>query len=117
MLFRSVENGIKYNRENGRVILDASMISRKKKNWVEVHVRDTGIGIPETEQKHVFQRFYRADPSRNQKTGGHGLGLAIAREIAEAHGGNINVISQPEVGTTFTVSLPAAQGPPPPHFR
>ena len=112
-----VENGIKYNRENGRVILDASMINRKKKAWVEVHVKDTGIGIPETEQKHVFQRFYRADPSRNQKTGGHGLGLAIASEIAAAHGGTIGVISQPEVGTTFTVSLPASQVSPPRRFR
>lgn len=101
-----VENAIKYNNEHGRVILEASQVIKKRKPWIEIHIKDTGVGIPESEQMNIFQRFYRADPSRNQKTGGHGLGLAIAKEIAEAHAGAIEVISQTDVGTTFTVRLP-----------
>ena len=105
-----VENAIKYNREEGRVIVECAQIRVKKQSWLEIRVSDTGIGIPAAEQAHIFERFYRADPARSQKAGGHGLGLAIAKEIVEAHGGTIGVVSQPDIGTTFTVRLPAAEG-------
>jgi two-component system sensor histidine kinase VicK len=73
----------------------------------EVRVRDTGVGIPASDLKRVFERFYRVDPSRSREHGGSGLGLAIAREIVEAHGGQIEAISDGH-GSTFRFTLPTA---------
>jgi signal transduction histidine kinase len=75
---------------------------------VRVEVSDTGAGIPREHLPHIFERFYRADPSRARETGGAGLGLAIARQLAQAQGGSISVESDPGRGTTFTVTLPRA---------
>jgi two-component system OmpR family sensor kinase len=75
---------------------------------VFVEVADTGPGISAEHQPHIFERFYRADASRSRASGGAGLGLAIARWIAEAHGGQIAVESALGWGTTFRVSLPRA---------
>jgi signal transduction histidine kinase len=75
---------------------------------VRVEVSDTGAGIPREHLPHIFERFYRADPSRARETGGAGLGLAIARQLAQAQGGSISVESEPGRGTTFTVTLPRA---------
>jgi signal transduction histidine kinase len=69
-----------------------------------LEVSDTGIGIPEDRLPLVFERFYRTDPSRTD--GGVGLGLSIARQIAEAHGGEVRVRSTPGEGSTFTLHLP-----------
>ncbi|MBJ7354326.1 MAG: HAMP domain-containing histidine kinase [Thermoleophilaceae bacterium] len=75
---------------------------------VFIAVSDTGIGLSEDEAAHVFERFWRADPSRSRGTGGTGVGLAIARELTRAHAGTIDVESEVGVGSTFTVSLPAS---------
>ena len=72
-----------------------------------VRVTDSGRGIPPEALPHVFDRFYRVDKARSQAEGGAGLGLAIAKWIAEGHGGSIRVDSQADRGTTFTVELPA----------
>ena len=72
-----------------------------------MEVRDTGCGIDAADLPHIFDRFYRADASRNRATGGVGLGLSIAREIVIAHGGTIQVESAVESGSRFTVSLPS----------
>jgi signal transduction histidine kinase len=77
---------------------------REGDGQVELEVSDTGVGIPEAQLPLIFERFYRADPSRT--TGGAGLGLSIARQIAEAHGGTIEVSSKPGEGSTFTLLLP-----------
>jgi len=77
--------------------------------WVVISVSDTGMGIPPEDIARVFERFYRADKSRST-TEGSGLGLAIAKEIVTAHGGDIGVESEPGVGTTFVVALPAQGG-------
>jgi signal transduction histidine kinase len=77
--------------------------------WIVVCVRDTGTGIAEEDLPHVFDRFYRADRSRSRATGGAGLGLAIVRQLVEAHGGQIEVESEPGQGTTFTFTLPVAK--------
>jgi two-component system sensor histidine kinase BaeS len=74
---------------------------------VVLTVTDTGPGIAAEHLPHVFDRFYRADPSRSRTTGGSGLGLAITKHLAEAHGGRIDVASAPGEGTTFTLRLPA----------
>ena len=70
-------------------------------------VADTGEGIPPEDIPHLFERFYRADKSRSRIQGRNGLGLAICKAIVEAHGGSIEVSSQPGVGSTFTVKLPS----------
>ncbi|MGV9251712.1 sensor histidine kinase [Streptomyces sp. NPDC003697] len=72
-----------------------------------MEVRDTGKGIPQEDLPHLFDRFWRADPSRGRATGGSGLGLSIARQIVTDHGGTIGVRSAVGVGTTFTITLPA----------
>ena len=73
-----------------------------------VSIRDTGEGIPEEQLPFVFDRFYRVDPSRSRITGGVGLGLTIARQLVEAHGGSIRAESTPGQGTTFVIELPLA---------
>lgn len=73
---------------------------------VVIRVRDTGEGISADDLPHVFDRFWRADPSRTRGTGGSGLGLAIVRQVVEIHGGTVTAASEPGVGTTFTLTIP-----------
>ncbi len=93
-----LDNAVKYTPEGGKVTV------RETNGWAELEVSDTGVGIPEDQLPLVFERFHRADPSRT--AGGFGLGLSIARQIAEAHGGRIEVESAPDKGSTFTLLLP-----------
>lgn len=81
---------------------------KKQEGQIEVKVIDRGEGIPEALREKVFDRFYRADTSRNRETGGSGLGLAIARSIVEAHGGNIRAEETPGGGATFVFTLPTS---------
>jgi two-component system sensor histidine kinase BaeS len=76
---------------------------------VALAVSDTGVGIPEDQLPLIFERFHRADPSRSE--GGAGLGLSIARQIAESHGGQIRAESTPGTGSTFTLHLPKRSRP------
>lgn len=103
-LFLSIiDNAIKYNRPNGSVRLSLS----KSGSWAVVKVTDSGIGIAPDALNKVFDRFYRADMSRSEIPG-TGLGLPIAKGIAEAHGGKIEVESEAGKGTTFSIYLPVA---------
>lgn len=94
-----LDNAIKYT-ESGSVSLSA----RQEKNILRVQVTDTGTGIQPKHLPHIFERFYRVESARSSN--GAGLGLTIAQQIVQAHGGNIAVESTPNVGTTFTVQLP-----------
>ena len=80
---------------------------------VQIRVRDTGSGIAPDALPHIFDRFYRGDPSRTRATGNSGLGLAIVRGIVETHGGSIAVQSELGKGTCFTITLPALLPPVP----
>lgn len=98
-----LDNAVKYSPSGGRVTLRA----RREGAGVWVAVSDTGPGIPPEHLPHVFERFYRVEEARSRESGGAGLGLAIAWEIARWHGGTIEVASEMGRGTTFTVRLPA----------
>jgi len=106
MLMNLLTNAIKYTPPEGTVEVDSKFGSKD----VEITVRDTGMGIAPGDLPHIFDRFWRADAARS-RTGsrpGAGLGLAISKWIATAHGGTIHVRSRPGRGTTFTVRLPMA---------
>lgn len=97
-----IENAIKYNRKDGfvKVTLDADH------QFFSLEVKDSGIGIPEEETEHIFERFYRVDKSHSREIGGTGLGLAITRNAILMHRGAIKVNSVEGEGTTFTVKVP-----------
>lgn len=97
-----IDNAVKYTPEGGRV--KVSLV--EEAGAVVVAVEDTGIGIAEKHQPHIFDRFYRVEESRCRERGGAGLGLAIGRWIAEAHGGTLSVTSLLGRGSVFTVRLP-----------
>lgn len=78
----------------------------KKDGFVEINIKDNGIGIKEGELTHIFDRFYRVDSSRSRNSGGSGLGLAIAKEIINLHRGSIKVNSESDKGSIFSVLLP-----------
>jgi len=99
-------NAIQYNKEGGRVTLSVA----EEGTEAVLKVADTGIGMGQEDQAHVFERFFRADKARSREAGGSGLGLAICRSIVEAHHGTISFTSEPGKGTTFTVRLPVVSG-------
>lgn len=95
-----LDNAVKYTPEGGNVTIRF----REEDGWAALEVSDTGIGIPEGELPLIFERFYRAKDSHT--VNGVGLGLSIARQIAESHGGEIRAVSQVGEGSTFTLLLP-----------
>ena len=97
-----LSNAVKYTPEGGAIGIEVYETDRLG----IVKVTDTGIGIPETELPLIFERFYRTDKSRNRKSGGAGIGLAIVKSIVNAHGGTVTVESIREQGSCFTVSIP-----------
>ncbi|OJV97600.1 MAG: hypothetical protein BGO39_07395 [Chloroflexi bacterium 54-19] len=99
-----IHNSLKFTPEGGRICLEL----HDKAEIIEFSIRDSGIGISEEAQSHIFERFYKADISRTNSNGGSGLGLSIAHEIVEMHRGRIKVASQPGQGATFQVYLPNA---------
>ena len=106
VLMNLIGNAIKYTPEHGRVTLRVEEDGDK----LMIHVIDTGIGISGKDIPHVFDKFYRSSDEQVKKQAGHGLGLAIARQIAELHGGEIKVISKKGEGSQFTVVLPIEEG-------
>jgi heavy metal sensor kinase len=98
-----LENAVHYTPEGGTV--DIAVV-RRGRNSAEITVEDHGAGISPEDLPHVFERFYRGDPSRSRSTGGFGLGLAIAKALIEAYGGKIFAESTPGKGTRVTVELP-----------
>ncbi|MEE1085593.1 MAG: HAMP domain-containing sensor histidine kinase [Schaedlerella sp.] len=97
-----VENAIKYNKKGGWVHVSLNADHK----FFYIKVSDSGMGIPEEDQMHIFERFYRVDKSHSREIGGTGLGLAITRNAIIMHRGSIKVYSNPGEGTTFTVRIP-----------
>ena len=97
-----LHNALSYTPENGQITLE--LVWQKESGSFEISVTDTGIGISDSDKKHIFERFYRAEKSRSAK-GHFGLGLSIAYEIITAHHGKISVADNPEGGSVFTVRL------------
>jgi heavy metal sensor kinase len=107
LVLNLVDNAIKYTPSGGRVALSCGADDDE---WARITVSDTGVGLSPENQERVFQRFYRAEPARSKEGEGTGLGLCIARSIAEAHRGRIEVVSLPDQGATFSVFLPITSG-------
>jgi PAS domain S-box-containing protein len=100
-----VSNSIKYTPDGGRVVLSTSVTG----GFANFSVKDSGIGISKEDVPHIFDRFFRVKGKATRHITGSGLGLALVKEVVEAHQGYIDVQSTPEVGTTFTLSFPLAQ--------
>jgi len=102
ILSNLLDNAIKYTPAGGRIAVGA----RPQGEWVELSVRDTGIGIPPAELPRLFERFYRVDKARSRELGGTGLGLSIVKHLVAAHSGAIRVESKLNEGSTFFFTLP-----------
>ena len=99
-----VDNAIKYTPEGGRVVLRWRSLQDGR---ARLEVSDSGIGIPKEQLPRVFERFHRVDKARSREMGGTGLGLSIVKHLAQAFGGSVAVESSVDVGSTFSVTLPA----------
>ncbi|MCE5324068.1 ATP-binding protein [bacterium] len=106
MVRNLVDNAVKYTADGGHVSVEAN----EHESGFEIMVTDTGIGIPQGELDRIFERFYRVDKARSRRLGGTGLGLAIVKDIADSHGGKIDVRTQLGKGSSFTVTFPGASG-------
>ena len=102
IVYNLTENALKYTPDGGQITVT---LQARGHNAI-LSVQDNGVGIPEEDQAHIFERFYRVDKARSRDTGGTGLGLSIVRQLVTMHGGTITVQSKPGQGSTFTVQLP-----------
>src|SRR5208337_4493760 len=99
-----VSNALANTPPGGAVVLGTNADS----STIRIEVSDTGIGIPSEALPRVFDRFFRVDTSRSQGSGGTGLGLSIVQSIAQLHGGNVEISSQPGQGTRVTLHMPVS---------
>jgi len=104
-LHNLLSNAVRYNCEGGRIEIALSVADGPAR----VSVSNTGPGILPEDRERVFDRFYRTDPARGRASGGAGLGLSLAREIARAHGGDLVLDETPEGLTSLTLTLPARE--------
>ena len=102
-----LHNALRHTPPGGRVVIGLG----RERSRVSISVHDSGAGIPQDALASVFERFYRADRGRAREDGGSGLGLSIARKLAEAHGGSLAAENHPEGGAVFTLSLPVQENP------
>ncbi|MBU5257132.1 HAMP domain-containing sensor histidine kinase [Tissierella praeacuta] len=102
VILNIVSNAIKYTENNGEI----EIISRSLDKFISIEIKDNGIGIPKEDQNRIFERFYRVEKGRSRESGGTGLGLSIAKQIIEAHGGEILLESDFNEGTTVEIRIP-----------
>jgi len=101
LIINLLKNAVDYNKQGGKIIISL----KKKNNKIILSIEDTGIGIKKEDMDQIFERFYKADNSRTQNSSSTGLGLSIVKEIIDEHHGQIEVNSQIDKGTIFTVTL------------
>jgi two-component system phosphate regulon sensor histidine kinase PhoR len=106
VLINLLSNAIKYSPDGRRVDIAAT----KDTEYVDLTVSDSGVGIPRTDHKRIFEKFYRVDDRLCSEVAGSGLGLSLVSYIVKAHGGKVKVDSIPGKGSTFTVRLPIEPG-------
>jgi two-component system OmpR family sensor kinase len=109
VLTNLLANAIRFSPEGAKVEVLMGELRGAEKGSVALEVRDHGVGVPEELREKIFERFFRADNSRNRETGGSGLGLAIAKSIIDRHGGSIVASETPGGGATFRITLPIVQ--------
>ncbi|HDX9578250.1 TPA: HAMP domain-containing histidine kinase [Bacillus pseudomycoides] len=102
VMLNLLHNAYQHSHKNSHITVQVL----KKEHTFLIQVQDEGEGIPSEDLPHIFDRFYRVDKSRTRATGGKGIGLAVAKEIVELHGGSIQATSEVGIGTTFTMELP-----------
>jgi signal transduction histidine kinase len=105
LFFNLIDNAVKFTPETGKITVSLTVENGEALTRVE----DTGVGIPDADLPHVFERFYRVGKDRSIETGGSGLGLSICKMIAESHKGSVTVASRVGGGSTFTVRLPVVR--------
>jgi signal transduction histidine kinase len=105
VLHNLLQNAMAHTPKDGSITVTAA----QQNKWVKISVTDTGEGISSEELPNIFERFYRVDKSRTRATGGHGLGLTIAKRLVETHGGKIEVQSEPGKGSCFTFTISIAR--------
>jgi signal transduction histidine kinase len=106
LLVLLIENAIKYTPDRGTVFVTIADVMEKGKRLLSIEVKDTGFGISPEALPRIFERFYRQDKSRTRQNGGHGLGLAIAKDIVDTARGTITAVSEEGKGSTFLVRMP-----------
>lgn len=105
VFYNLILNACLYSNTSSQIIINGE----KKDHYITIEIKDNGIGIPEESLSYIFERFYRVDSSRNRDSGGSGIGLTIVKQFVEAHEGRVEVESEVNVGTTFTIILPIKQ--------
>jgi signal transduction histidine kinase len=105
--YNLLTNAVKYSPRDTEV----SVTARKVDGHIRIAVKDQGIGMDQKEVKQIFQKFYRTKRAEESGEAGTGIGLSIVQQIVEQHGGQIDVISQPGIGSCFTLVLPTAVAP------
>ena len=109
ILFNLLSNAFKFTPENGSVSVDLNVKSHDHSKFLEINVKDSGIGIPSDKQEKIFERFFQHDLPKSMVNQGSGIGLSITHEFVKIHGGSINVQSEPGKGSCFTVLLPLTE--------
>jgi len=102
VIINIISNSVKYCPDGGKIAISTKNLGKT----VRITIKDNGIGIPDEDLGHLFERFYRVEKSRTSETGGTGLGLAIAKELVNAHGGTIRIKSKLGEGTEVIIELP-----------
>jgi two-component sensor histidine kinase len=110
IIYNLLSNAIKFTETGGKVVLHANQTESNGQPFLKLKIQDTGIGIPEGQLAHIFDRFYQADSSHTRKGEGTGIGLALTKELVGLMGGTISVESTVGKGTIFTLLLPVRLG-------
>ncbi len=106
IVFNLLSNAFKFTGACGLISVNLSLIHRADLNSIQIIVADSGVGIPESDQLRIFEKFFQHDTPETILNQGTGIGLSIVKEFTELHGGNVTVMSEPGKGTSFTVVLP-----------